>query len=381
LLCVAALLALAAVGVKRFLAREAEQRAKALTGYIADSAALTREFAAFTGKLATDGSAAQFEQAAALARQADYAGALAVLETLSREAAVPVVFNDMGVLYAKLNDRARAVSAFREALARDMDYAPVRRNLQRLRAQPNAVYPVTAEVEPNDTNEHANYIGLNQPVEGEIDAANADVDCFRFVTPAAPRDLIEVSILNRSRTLAPRIRFYDGEGKLLPWEKTVWDPGASLSLIVSPEPNVPLYVDVFGYGSTGGAYTLLVKPLKAFDQYEPNDDIHSARQIPLGRKIDANIMDAADVDFYSFVAERTGSVAIDIRNRSATLIPAVTTFGPDLQASGLGPDARKPGDSLHHSMAVREGTTYYLEVRPRAQSFGDYSLTLISRPF
>ena len=53
------------------------------------------------------------------------------------------------------------------------------------------------------------------------------------------------------------------------------------------------------------------------------------RAITVGSTIVANIMDANDTDFYSFVSPRTGTVSIVISNRSTTLIPALSTFFPD----------------------------------------------------
>jgi hypothetical protein len=57
-----------------------------------------------------------FEQADLRVRAKDYSNAVGLLEQVSKVAAVPVVFNDPGVLYAVLNDKSRAINAFREAL-------------------------------------------------------------------------------------------------------------------------------------------------------------------------------------------------------------------------------------------------------------------------
>lgn len=371
----------AGIGTKLFLAKPAARIEQPLAGYISDSGTVLQEYAKFKGKAPKTGSiATQFQQAAALAQKADYQGALAVLEPLSKEAAVPAVFNDLGVLYTATNDRSRAVNAFREALARDISYAAVRENLERLRALPNSADPVSTEVEPNYPREYANLIGLNKPVDGEIAAANNDVDMFRFVAPAAPRDRLEITVTNRSQTLEPRVRFYDSEGGILPWSKTEREPGASLSLILSLEPNTPVYLELSGDRGTGGAYTLTVKPLKGFDELEPNDDIYSASKLEFGKKIDANLMDADDTDYYTFTADHSGKVTINLENRSATLMPAVTTFGSDMRTSGFGPDVRNPGDGLHHTFDVLEGQKYYIQVWPQAKSSGEYSLTITSHP-
>ena len=382
LVCVVAAILGLGVAARRFLLRSAAAANQPLAGYITGGGTVTREYVKFKGKAPQSADiAVEFDQAALLAQKGEYPGALASLEALSKEAAVPAVYNDIGVLYMLMNDHARAINAFREALARDVDYAPVRANLRRLGERPDSADPVSTEIEPNNTDQFANFVGLNKPVDAEITAADADEDCFRFVTPPAPRDRIEISFTNRSATLEPRLRMYDGDGVILPWEKTVRQPGASFSIIIAPEPGVPLFVHVSGDQNTGGAYSLRIKPLKAYDRYEPNDDIYSASKISLGQKIDANIMDANDTDFYSFVADHTGSVAIDIENRSSTLMPAVTTFAPDMRTTGFGPDVHAPGDSLHYAIAVQEGSIYYLQVWSQGKTSGDYSLTLTSHPF
>jgi hypothetical protein len=125
---------------------------------------------------------------------------------------------------------------------------------------------------------------------------------------------------------------------------------------------------------TAGEYTLAVRQLKAFDAYESNDDIFNAKPIVASRPVDANIMDADDTDFYSFVAPRRGIVTINIRNRSATLIPALSTFNPDKSSSGFGPDVRTPGGNLKHAMEVRDGQTYYVQVWSQSQTAGEYTL-------
>ena len=117
-----------------------------------------------------------------------------------------------------------------------------------------------------------------------------------------------------------------------------------------------------------------MRPLKAFDTYEPNDDIYNAPRITVGSTIVANIMDANDTDFYSFVSPRTGTVSIVISNRSTTLIPALSTFFPDKRSSGFGPDVRTPGLNLRHTMEVQENQIYFIQVWSQANTAGDYSL-------
>src|ERR1044071_5921640 len=151
-------------------------------------------------------------------------------------------------------------------------------------------------------------------------------------------------------------------------------PGKAVALDLSPPPNTTFFFQVSGAHNTSGEYTVTVRPLKAFDAFEPNDDIFSASKIALGQAVNANIMDVDDTDFYSFESPRTGTVTIDIRPRSTTLLPALTTFSSDRRNTGFGPDVELPGSSLHHTIEVQEHLTYFLQVWSQHKSAGEYSL-------
>jgi tetratricopeptide (TPR) repeat protein len=349
-----------------------------MPGYIANAQDMSQEYQHFYGKPLSNSEVERwFEQANQRVRANDYSNAVGLLEQVSKVAAVPVVFNNLGVLYAELNDKSRAINAFREALARNMDYRPVRVNLERLKdVMALGADPVSREVESNDSMASANIIATGKAVEGEIDAAINDVDFFRVTTPPAPRDLISIEITNHSKTLAPVLKIFDEETRITNWGKIVQEAGASLHQTIAPPPNTTLYLQVSGYGSSAGAYTLLVQPLKAFDSYEPNDNIFNASRITLGTTIMAGIMDADDTDYYSFVSPRTGTVSILITNRSKTLIPALSTFYPDMRSSGFGPDVRTPGANLRHTMEVQGNQTYFIQVWSQANTAGDYSLVI-----
>jgi tetratricopeptide (TPR) repeat protein len=353
-------------------------KSREVAGYVRSFADVREQYAArYRKPLDSPELQRQFEHAAELATQGQYAAAAALLESVSAKTGVPAVFNDLGVLYAKLNDRARAVNAFHEALTLDIRYSPARSNMNRLRGFTTDIdAPVTGEIEPNNSNIMANLIALGSRVDAAISSGVGDVDCFRFTAPPPPRDILSIEIANRSRTLAPVLTVFDGNMRMLDWGKEMRQPGASLTVFVAPEPGGTFYLDVSGYASTGGAYTVSVRPLKAFDEYEPNDDILHATQIAPDRTVEANIMDMHDTDFYSFTAPRTGTVSIDVQNLSSTLIPALSTFSPDMRFSGFGPDVRASGASLHHTMKVEQGRTYYLQVWPQGISSGEYSLTV-----
>jgi tetratricopeptide (TPR) repeat protein len=349
-----------------------------IKGYIGNIDTVKQEYLHFHGKPLKNPAVERLFQLAnqRIALQ-DYESAALLLETVSQDAAVPVIFNDLGVIYAQLNDRSRAINSFREALARDIDYQPVRFNLDRLRAMTaNAADPVSREIEPNNSPAYANVITPGKPVEGEIAPGVNDLDYFRITTPPAPRDQLRVTIEPHSPELSPALRIFDSERRLTSMTADVKESGNTLNYLFAPLPNTTFYLQVSASGHSSGNYTLKVVPLRAFDNYEPNDDIFNARRIELGRAIEANIMDSEDTDYYSFIAAHTGPVNVTIHNRSTTLIPALTTYSSEMRNTGFGPDIRTPGAHLRHSFDVVESQMYYIQVWSENNTAGEYSVTI-----
>jgi len=350
-----------------------------LPGYVGSAQVFERETARFYGPAAKNVDAEEkFQLAAESVSKHDYGGAAALLEEAAKQASLPVIFNDLGVIYAHLEDPTRTVNAFREALARDAAYAPARQNLQRLKGKLgslHAAFPVTREIEPNATLAQANLITLGNLVDGEISSAT-DVDWYRATSPLPPRDLIKVEVTNKTQSLSLLLSICDGGQSAIVPDLKPSAPGASFSVTFSALPNSDVYFKVEGAGGTTGAYTLAVRALKAFDAYEPNDQLFTATKIDLDQPIEANIMDAQDADFYTFVSPRDGTVTIEIQNRSTTLSPALTTYTPETGPGGQGPEAANPGEGLKRTLEVRENQLYYLQIASQAGTAGDYTLTI-----
>jgi hypothetical protein len=372
------LLAWLATGPRMFGPRVLSKTREPVKGYVSDVPVLLQEYKRFHGKeMKNPQLEHRFQMAAERVAHEDYEAAALILEGVSQDAAVPVVFNNLGVLYSQLNDRSRAINAFREALARDIDYKPVRANLDRLRViAGGAADPVTKEIEPNNSPRFANVIVSGKPVEGEIAPGVNDIDYYRVATPPAPRDLITITVEPHSPELSTVLRLFDSDQRLTNMTAGVRQTGATLNFFFGPPPNTAYYLEISGAGRSHGPYTLKVTAQHAFDAWEPNDDIFTARRVEVGHVIDANIMDADDTDYYSFVAPRTGSVNVTLRNKSATLIPALTTFSPEMRNTGFGPDVRSPGSHLRHSFEVTENQTYYLQVWSVSNTAGEYQLLI-----
>jgi hypothetical protein len=363
-----------AAAIRRWRAPAA---ARPLNGYDSNAETFRSQYHDFYGKLMSDPNAERlFEQAATAVAVRQFAEAAGDLLEASKEAPLPVVFIDLGIVLGEMQDRAGAAAAFREAISRLPDDPILLQNLARLGGvDVEASRPVAEEAEPNNSLSDANVIALQTDVPAAIPEGTADVDCFRFVTPPGPRDHIAIEIENRSPTLELGMRLYDGSQRLA-MDHRAEGPGKRILEYIAPRPNTTWYLEIWSAHDSGGGYTVRVSPLRAFDDYEPNDNIFAATHIQPGTTIRANIMDVADTDFYSFESQATGTVTIELENRSETLIPALSTFGPDKRNTGFGPDVRTPGGSLRHTMAVEAYRTYYLQVWSQSRTIGEYSLTI-----
>lgn len=345
-----------------------------LPGYIKEAAKLEEECRLYNGKPPDDATAQQFEQATNFMLLGNYSNSIVLLEAISRQAAVPVVFNNLGVLYMKLKDGPHALKAYRDALARNHDYPPVRANLKKLSGS-DVADPGSEEAEPNNSNDQANALWLDRPLNATITPSIGDVDCYWFTTPQPPRDRVAIQVINHSVTLNPRLRVMESGSSALVGLKEATNPGDSVRFDFAPPPNTLFYVQVDGASGSSGDYTVSVSPLHAFDVYESNDDILNSTRLALGPTVEANIMDANDTDFYSFVSPVAGPVTIDVVSHDATLIAGLSMFAPDLHHLGFGPDV-KAGEPLHHVMNVEANQTYYVQVWSKGDTYGPYSLTI-----
>ena len=240
--------------------------------------------------------------------------------------------------------------------------------------QPASVAIDTHEIEPNDDFLHANKITLDTAIEAAIDHPG-DVDVFTFTMPGNRRDFVDVILSNESTTLAPNITIYrDTNSGSESGNRTrggnvthsfVGEPGIRYHVRISP---------IFDFGS----YRLTVRPRKAYDRYEPNDDILSASKIAIGETIEAGIMDPGDVDFYSFESGAGGKLIASLENRSTTLPPTITIFDYNKSSHASASNTTRGGD-VSVSFDTMPNKRYYAEISSyysSATDAGAYALTV-----
>jgi hypothetical protein len=122
---------------------------------------------------------------------------------------------------------------------------------------------------------------------------------------------------------------------------------------------------------------LAVTPQKAYDSYEPNNDIFSAKPIPVGKSIDANIMDNAEADWFLLRNFPGKQLKARVENRSTTLVPCISVYDTNRGQMGDGVCASNASADVQLTWSLEAGKDYYVQITSQyARSAGDYRLSV-----
>src|SRR5438105_2200608 len=144
------------------------------------------------------------------------------------------------------------------------------------------------------------------------------------------------------------------------------------------------------------SYKLALKDLKALDsvkaegphaaaghEVEPNNDIPHANIAPLGTAVLSDISAPADTDFFRYTTGHTprDRYRISIKNLSTTLSPGIRIYDEQKNLLTQGYDSNAVRDTagadLDYDQSPPPDATYYIEVYPRGNTTGPYSLTVV----
>jgi hypothetical protein len=330
----------------------------------------------FLGQPIDDSLRRKIEEAAEFAARGRHKEALSRYREIAQTAAAPAVLMQIGLAAQALDDRSSAREALLKAAA--AGYLPAQKWLQAMEDNKVAVSGSGGrEQEPNNDNRSANRIELNARVAATI-LPEKDADVYQFTTPSGSRDIMMITIEPASTGLVSAWQLFDGNGR------PVTHGGASaggekLEYKFASEPGATYYLHISSpdWSQSTGAYTVTVAPLKAFDAYEPNNNIRNPAQLRLSSTAKASIMDAGDVDVYEFPAPAKGKIIATVENFSDTLVPMVTVLNH--QGERLGEHSNNtPGSRLEYTFEVSPDKPFYVVVQSPAWSgtAGNYGLTV-----
>lgn len=340
-----------------------------------------------------------------LAESGFYDDAIPLFEAIAGTLKTPDVYHNLGTLYLLENRDQEALQAFKEGLAIDPGYQPIRVQLARLYQKQGKIREAmeqlekapdqsgtdtllkrleretasgNLEQEPNNDILQPNLTPLDSAVRGVIDATD-DVDFFSFTTPSPPRDIYAIRVGNLSTALKLQVRLW-GEDKQHLWANASYghevNSGQDVRHGFSARPDTTYYLSVASL-SGEGPYQLSISPQKAFDAFEPNDTILQAADAGRGKVIEANLMDDSDRDFYR-ITGNGGSLAVSLSNRSTGLRPRLQLWRGDkshIWSNASYGHEVTAGQDLETTFSADPAGDYYVSVSSLGGS-GGYSMEI-----
>ena len=300
----------------------------------------------------------QIAQALQLLTQKRYADSIPLLRAAAEKAAVPSVLTDLGHALAITGKSTEAQALYDQTAAADPSNQQVKAGRQFL---------------ANLTGNNTIFTAAEIPMQKAVAATLPDdgTDFFKFTAPSGPRDHLRVRLENRSQSLALALAVKDADKA--PIGGLSGAQAANITYEFPATPSATHYLQVGTDNHQGGAYTLIVEPTHSFDAFEPNDTILTAKDIPTGREIEANIMDDQDRDFYRFRA-RGDKTVIVVENRSPTL--AIELAVSDADKAPIGGRYGSAAANVRYEFDSKPGSTYYLQVLPYEHQGGKYAVTI-----
>lgn len=313
-------------------------------------------------EIADPAARSRFDQALAFAREGLLADARALFEHIAPTVEAAAVYNNLAVVNSALGDDVAAQRAVQQALQLD----PVNQTAQQNFA---LISRAIREQRSNDTILTATPLQTGVSIASSLTSAD-DADYFSFTAPAGPRDLLRVQVDNKTASFAPDLRLFDADrAEFARSYQTT--PGANTMLEFVAVPGATYYVKVDQVYGEVANYALSVSARKAFDRFEPNDDILTPSGLRVGQAIDAGILDREDSDVYR-VAVKPGSVRVVVSNRSTTLAPDVFLYDDDKSQVSRQYNPTAGGDVTVEGQVVR-AATWYVRVGSLSAP-GQYSL-------
>jgi tetratricopeptide (TPR) repeat protein len=299
-------------------------------------------------QIADPAARSEFDRGVAFVRQGQFAEAKALFEQIAPTVQAAAVYNNLAVVNAALGDDRAAQRNVQQALQLDPVDQAARQNL-------TLISRAIQDQGSNSTILTASPIPLGRSVASRLTAAD-DADFFSFTAPAGPRDILRLRVENKTATFAPELRVFDAS-RAESGRAYQTTPGAHTSLEFVTVPGATYYAKIGAIYGDVADYELSVTPLRAFDRFEPNDDVVNPADVRVGQPVEAAILDPADSDVYRVVV-KPGPVRVAVRNRSATLAPQMVLYNDDKSEVGRHYNATPGGDVSGESQVQRAGTWY-----------------------
>jgi len=243
--------------------------------------------------------------------------------------------------------------------------------------------PTADPSEPNGSIAGASPAILGEALQANI-LPKGDADYYAIDVPQQGEMTLAITDMPENLDIAMRV-WTPGLKHLTGWMRPLAKGGDNVQQVDIQFPGRYL-VEVRDGNNDGRSqepYTFTPTLTASNDLMEPNGSIRSAAPINLGDSIEAALIPKGEVDWYRVEVERAGVLRTVIDNSPPELNMSVRLWNADLKHASGWVSAPALGAVLDMPVKIREGGTYFLEVRDGnndARSAKPYRLTTSWEP-
>ena len=230
------------------------------------------------------------------------------------------------------------------------------------------------ETEPNNIRESANRIQPGQTVSGSM-GNTKDTDWFTFDldVPALVQPVLTFSPME-SNTKAFALTVYHGNTVV----QKIDYKGKEYSKVVMPVSLDPgnYMIELSNAGGVIKDYTLkLAYQSVDHAEGEPNNDMSTAKQMPIGEVITGTFTGSSDTDWYAFHCDAAGIYHLNIQmegvNDSKTVCAMqISSGGGETQSISI------KGSGFDQNIKISQAGTYYIKLSPKSDISCVYTIAI-----
>ena len=264
---------------------------------------------------------------------------------------------------------------------------------------PTPIVPVTVEDEPNDSPEDANFISVNNTINGVLNSDD-DVDYYYFTISQKSsiaitfiHEYIESSNTNWIISIKSKSALLnDNKSEIIKYEVKGDQSSSTFSKVRVPAGSYFIIIEpTYSYKNTPYEFQVQAVPEDQNFESEPNNEINEAKKnnsISLNTSISGNLQTAGDVDYYHFSIDRPGVVHINFQHEyidSDSSFWKVSLLGDNTDSipsfSIHGSDQNVALDSFRLSPSSNGSSAdYYIKIEQYNYSPMDYQFSINYEP-
>ena len=177
-----------------------------------------------------------------------------------------------------------------------------------------------------------------------------------------------VSVKNIPKDLTPNIRIYDSQKRWVGSTAAFRGEEIEYTLEISEAGTYYLHLkDRYGASSSHKQYRLEIDAVSGSDQYEPNPDFATAKEIDIRKEISGTVFPSADQDYFKFDIEKKGVFYIQMQKVPEGLRPSLKIY--DSTAKIVAQKGGSKGEKIELEIELSKLGQYYLMIKDWYSNF------------